>query len=98
MHTSGDKPAAAGGASRGRPHFAPNTTAAASPAQQRGSQPRACCARPLTSHCTRPRPASFLPLPGTLYVSWRGLLFLAASLAESYPIVAKLLPHIPPPA
>jgi len=34
----------------------------------------------------------------TLYISYRGLLFLAASLSESYPIVAKLLPQIPPAA
>lgn len=29
---------------------------------------------------------------GTLYISYRGLLFLAASLAGSYPLIAKLLP------
>ncbi|GBF99088.1 hypothetical protein Rsub_11897 [Raphidocelis subcapitata] len=38
-----------------------------------------------------------LPL-GTLYVSYRGLLHLGASLADSHPLLAKLLPQAPPPA
>lgn len=37
-----------------------------------------------------------LSLPfGTLYISYRGLLFLAGSLAESYPLLAKLVPQLP---
>lgn len=40
--------------------------------------------------------AALLCLPlATVYVSYRGLLFLAASIAESHPALAKLLPSLP---
>lgn len=45
-----------------------------------------------------PPTSAFAARPaGTLYISYKGLLFLAASIAESYPAIAKLLPALPAP-